>query len=342
MENTQTAPSPEDLKIAEDAKKDESRGTPKNKGKRSLRQWLASRFDIYAAEGLVFAGAWYRLLAFIIDFLLSLSLAIAVLTAFELAIPVGMQIINTVAKNSVAMLLIQLAYFIIFERSAWKATPGKRLLKLRVTDKRGHRLGWGRAVVRNILKLTVPLSMGVTFFSIFFTSKCQTMYDRPAGTLVLRKTQECFLPKFVPPAISKHHWAIVVALSVVFSFSALRAAKLVAEPRLDIITLAIIVDQSVKDFSKAQRFIEESLRKDSKTPASISPDLFVKSSAKRYLYVPANGSLTMIFEKDKLKGRGLVMTPTIDAQTKEIVWACAALNLPAELTPRNCAPSKLN
>lgn len=40
-----------------------------------------------------------------------------------------------------------------FESSRPGATPGKRLLALRVEDVTGHRLGFGRALLRNVVKL---------------------------------------------------------------------------------------------------------------------------------------------------------------------------------------------
>lgn len=44
-------------------------------------------------------------------------------------------------------------YFSLTEASPWQATLGKRLLGLRVTDCAGRRLGTGRALWRNFVKL---------------------------------------------------------------------------------------------------------------------------------------------------------------------------------------------
>ena len=45
------------------------------------------------------------------------------------------------------------AYFTLMERSSWQATVGKRLAGIRVTDIRGDRIGFGRALLRTIVKL---------------------------------------------------------------------------------------------------------------------------------------------------------------------------------------------
>jgi uncharacterized RDD family membrane protein YckC len=42
------------------------------------------------------------------------------------------------------------------------ATPGKRLLRLRVRTLRGGRLGWRRALARNAIKIALPWELGHT------------------------------------------------------------------------------------------------------------------------------------------------------------------------------------
>lgn len=44
-------------------------------------------------------------------------------------------------------------YYASFHSSRWQATPGKRLLGLRVTDTAGGRLGFGRALLRAVVML---------------------------------------------------------------------------------------------------------------------------------------------------------------------------------------------
>ncbi|MFO7270603.1 RDD family protein [Sphaerobacter thermophilus] len=44
-------------------------------------------------------------------------------------------------------------YFTLCEGSRWQATVGKRLLGLRVVTATGERVGWGRALLRTVVKL---------------------------------------------------------------------------------------------------------------------------------------------------------------------------------------------
>jgi uncharacterized RDD family membrane protein YckC len=55
-------------------------------------------------------------------------------------------------------------YFALSESSAYQATPGKRLLGLCVTDTDGKRIGFGRALLRTIVKL-IPWEL--THLSLF-------------------------------------------------------------------------------------------------------------------------------------------------------------------------------
>jgi uncharacterized RDD family membrane protein YckC len=50
--------------------------------------------------------------------------------------------------SSVAYMVMAGAYFAFFESSAWQATPGKRMVGIRVTDGEGRRIGRGRAFAR--------------------------------------------------------------------------------------------------------------------------------------------------------------------------------------------------
>ncbi|MCG8347540.1 MAG: RDD family protein [Chloroflexales bacterium] len=60
-------------------------------------------------------------------------------------------------------------YFALFESSSWQATPGKRLLRLKVTDLDGGRIGLGRALLRAIV-LLIPFEVNhVVLFRADFT-----------------------------------------------------------------------------------------------------------------------------------------------------------------------------
>ena len=78
-------------------------------------------------------------------------------------------------------------YSALFESSTWQATPGKLLMKLRVTDVNGVRLTFGRASARFFGHFVSMLPLGAGFLMVFFTQNKQALHDLLASTRVLRK-----------------------------------------------------------------------------------------------------------------------------------------------------------
>lgn len=80
---------------------------------------------------------------------------------------------------------IGVLYFSIFESSTMKATPGKKMLGLIVTDMDGERISFGRAFLRYFARLISGLLLFLGYLMLFFTAKKQTLHDKLCGTLVL-------------------------------------------------------------------------------------------------------------------------------------------------------------
>jgi len=65
--------------------------------------------------------------------------------------------------------IILVVYFIvcaIFESSKWRGTFGKRILKLEITNRQGDRIGFFKALWRNIVRLVVAYSYMLIIFAI--------------------------------------------------------------------------------------------------------------------------------------------------------------------------------
>lgn len=83
--------------------------------------------------------------------------------------------------------LLPALYFILFESSRFRATPGKRLCRLEVTTLQGGRISIGQAFVRFVIKALISfpfLYIGVLM--VAFTRRKQGLHDLIAGTLVIR------------------------------------------------------------------------------------------------------------------------------------------------------------
>jgi uncharacterized RDD family membrane protein YckC len=123
---------------------------------------------------LVYAGFWRRGLAAAIDG------ALLGIPLFVIGLAVGRELALLIAFAAYPI------YFILFERSAWRATPGKALLKLRAVELGGDRLSTGRAVWRTVAKLVSAGSGGCGFLVAAFTPEKQAVHDLMASTLVIR------------------------------------------------------------------------------------------------------------------------------------------------------------
>ena len=148
-------------------------------------------------KSIVYAGFWFRAAAYLLD------------TA-TLAFVLGATVLGPILRNNhvgpsvqdawkfytgdspqatALLLLIQLVswlYFAACESSPWQATPGKKVVGLRVTDLEGRRLSFIRASGRYFGKIISSLLFGIGFLMAGFTEKKQALHDMLAGCLVLK------------------------------------------------------------------------------------------------------------------------------------------------------------
>jgi uncharacterized RDD family membrane protein YckC len=156
----------------------------------------AARFAIVRV---VYAGFWLRAVAYVIDSVLLVPVLIAVIWAILQSNHVGpsphdiLAFYNSGSRQSTALGflldLVSWLYFAAFESSAWQATPGKKLLRLAVTDLAGQRISFLRATGRHFAKFFSAVTLFVGFAMIGFTQKKQGLHDIIAGCLVVRKIQ---------------------------------------------------------------------------------------------------------------------------------------------------------
>lgn len=153
--------------------------------------------NIPAPKSIVYAGFWFRAVAYFLDTsTLGFVLGGIVLRPILLKNHVGPSFQDAwkfytgdSPQATALLLLIQLAswlYFAAFESSRWQATPGKKVLGLRVTDLEGKRLSFIRASGRYFGKIISWLLLGLGFVLAGFTEKKQALHDMLASCLVLR------------------------------------------------------------------------------------------------------------------------------------------------------------
>jgi len=143
----------------------------------------------------VYAGFWLRAAAYLIDTIL-ISLVFGLVASFYpsafLKFP-DARVTSLSALPQLTPLAFGLtilgvwAYYALFEASNWQATPGKRILKLYVTDLNGRRITFLRATGRHFGKMISGLTFLVGYFLAGFTERKQALHDILAGCLVLRR-----------------------------------------------------------------------------------------------------------------------------------------------------------
>jgi uncharacterized RDD family membrane protein YckC len=146
---------------------------------------------------LVYAGFWLRLLAYFIDAVLLnvVSLIIGTITGFVVGLVVGLvdhdalQAATVIVQVVVFVLVLALVwlYFAAMESSKYQATRGKLALGLRVTDRQGNRIGFGRATGRFFGKFVSGAILLIGYMMAGWTERKQALHDMMADTLVVRK-----------------------------------------------------------------------------------------------------------------------------------------------------------
>lgn len=142
-------------------------------------------------EGIAHAGFWRRTAALLVDLaLISFLLWLVGLviggwsqrwTIVEFGAAAQGRIL---AVDPVAAMLF-LAYFVLPEATRTRATPGKRLLGLRVARVDGRRLESRRALARGILKLLTILTLGLGFLLAAVTRRKQALHDLLSSCTVI-------------------------------------------------------------------------------------------------------------------------------------------------------------
>jgi len=151
----------------------------------------ASAPPSYGAERrqrIQYAGFWLRVVASIVDGILCQVIGFAV--GFTLGLMMALSGIQDqemlAAVGYVLGIVVQWLYFTLTESSEWQATPGKKMIGLKVTDMQGRPIGFGRANGRYWGKILSAVPLGIGFIMAGFTEKKQALHDMLAGTLVIK------------------------------------------------------------------------------------------------------------------------------------------------------------
>lgn len=137
-----------------------------------------------------YAGFWVRVLAYIIDSILLISVQSVLSLLISMTIGLlgiatdGDPAINTVIWLFGAVLSISYA---VFFTGYCGQTPGKMALRLKVIRTDGSPINYGRAALREVLgKFISSLLLGIGYLMVAFDSRKQGLHDKIADTYVIK------------------------------------------------------------------------------------------------------------------------------------------------------------
>jgi len=117
-----------------------------------------------------------RFFALIIDFIITLMITFF----FNRFIPFGWFF----------SVILRLVYDPIFLSSKAQATPGKYLMKIKITDLSGNRISFKTSLLRLLLSYCSAFFLILGYFFAFFNDRKQTFHDLFAGTLAVDQTED--------------------------------------------------------------------------------------------------------------------------------------------------------
>jgi uncharacterized RDD family membrane protein YckC len=136
--------------------------------------------DLGTRAELEYAGFWSRVAALIVDN--------AIVTVIGLVLLIGAAFVGAeaVVIANLIFMLVAFFYWPVLESTERKATFGKQLLGIQVTDANGAQLSFVRALLRNLAKILSSLPFGLGFLLAAFTPRKQALHDMITKCLVVR------------------------------------------------------------------------------------------------------------------------------------------------------------
>ena len=289
-----------------------------------------------APDQIAYAGFWERFAALIIDNLLLYALTIPVLLVIGMIAGIfGPGNPAMLDALQVAMLLLPLllsaAYFIVMESAERGATLGKRLLKLRVVDLNGNRIGRARALGRwaGHALSGIPLYLGYLIQPL--TARKQALHDMISGTAVVKTEKD------------SNTNAIVIAVVALFCFFMLIVVILAAvsiPPYLEY-GIRAKTAAAVQVGRQATTAVEAYYLETGRYPASLAETglkVELPSFVSGVEFHPATAEIKVTFKNDlpdALASHSIILARTPDASGLDS-WKCSSAEIPVKLLPASC------
>lgn len=132
-----------------------------------------------------YAGFWRRLLACGVDVLMLSLIGIGI--SFSLGTDPFAQVkSNLQTIDSAFTWIITIAYSVLFWVNYDGATPGKRLMAIKIVNADGKPINYGVAIIRNLGYLISVVPLGLGYLWVAWDKKKQGWHDKIAHTYVVK------------------------------------------------------------------------------------------------------------------------------------------------------------
>ena len=183
----------------------------------------APQADVLAGGVMIHAGFWRRYAAAVLDGLIVIT-PLAVICCLAWFADNGFQQAPEDWLLGLLLLCVYLLsplcnwlYHAWMESSGWQATLGKRVLGIKVVDKFGRRIGFGRATGRNFGKIVSGVTMYIGHMMAGWTERKQALHDMMADTFVVfNAVQPDQPPPAQRPPMPWHGWALIALFPVIY------------------------------------------------------------------------------------------------------------------------------
>ncbi|HTK21010.1 MAG TPA: RDD family protein [Mucilaginibacter sp.] len=155
---------------------------------------------VYYPTRAILANFWWRLLAYVIDYI------VVLLSLMMLLLGLGLILAYTGVNSSehetatgdadtagaytvlrLLVLIVLIFYNAAFEATRLQGSIGKTICKLKVVNAAGEKLSFGIALGRNFAKILSSMVCGLGFFSVLWDKNRQAWHDHLAKTFIIRK-----------------------------------------------------------------------------------------------------------------------------------------------------------
>jgi uncharacterized RDD family membrane protein YckC/Tfp pilus assembly major pilin PilA len=280
----------------------------------------------------VYANFGRRLVAFLLDLGILFLLSLTVTASMGHALP-GQPDYTPLATLGCFWL-----YKAILESSPWQASVGKRVMGIKVTDRVGRRIGFGRATGRFFAQFLSYLFLCFGYLMAAFTQRRQALHDYIAGTLVTRHSAT---PQEIAdsPTVAGGDGLVITVVVLVGGVAIIGILAAIAIPAYQNYTIRAQVADTLNHADAYKAAVSQAFASgaDSSTITTAPGGLIGLDARNSSRYADSievsDGTILITYggqANPKLTGKHLALYPILGANS-DVTWVCGLAAPPAAL-----------